>query len=64
VVGRDVTFSYRVESDGPRGIEVLVDFSGTTLSFDAVSTPLKGEHQALNLGLVLAILDRLAGMGW
>ncbi|MFN8818188.1 MAG: bifunctional folylpolyglutamate synthase/dihydrofolate synthase [bacterium] len=63
VLGRDVNFSYRVESEGPNGIEVLVNFSGSTLSFDAVSTPLKGEHQALNLGLVLAIVDQLARMG-
>lgn len=63
IVGEDIDFSYRFEASPQLGKHSRVGITGQTLSFEHVPVPLPGEHQALNCGLVLGVLDRLAGSG-
>ena len=63
VVGKDVEFSYRFESNPNMGPHTRVGLSGDKLSFEHLPVPLKGEHQAFNCGLALAALDKLAVRG-
>jgi dihydrofolate synthase/folylpolyglutamate synthase len=63
VVGKDVEFSYRFESNPNMGPHTRVGLSGDKLNFEHLPVPLKGEHQAFNCGLALAALDKLAVRG-
>jgi dihydrofolate synthase / folylpolyglutamate synthase len=63
VVGKDVDFSYRMEFCPELGQHARVCLNTPRSSFEHLPVPLKGEHQAVNLGLVLAILDELKGLG-
>lgn len=64
VVGRDLEFSSRMEFCPELGQHVRVSLSTPRSSFEHLPVPLKGEHQAMNLGLVLAVLDELRGLGF
>jgi len=48
---------------GGSGPRTRISFSTPRSSYEHVGVPLKGEHQAYNCGLALAILDRLAERG-
>jgi dihydrofolate synthase/folylpolyglutamate synthase len=63
IVGEDIDFSYRFEASPQLGKHSRVGITGERLSFEHVPVPLPGEHQALNCGLVLGVLDRLASSG-
>ncbi|MGP1345954.1 MAG: bifunctional folylpolyglutamate synthase/dihydrofolate synthase [Phycisphaerales bacterium] len=63
IVGKDIDFSYRFEASPQLGKHSRVGMTGQKLSFEHVPVPLPGEHQALNCGLALAVLDRLATGG-
>jgi len=63
VVGKDVEFSYRFESNPNMGPHTRVGLSGDKLNFEHLPVPLKGEHQAFNCGLAFAALDKLAVRG-
>lgn len=63
IVGQDIDFSYRFEASPQLGKHSRVGMTGEKLSFEHVPVPLPGEHQALNCGLALAVLDRLASGG-
>ncbi len=62
-VGSDIEFSYRFEISRQAGPLVRVTLITERSHFEHVTVPLIGEHQAVNCGLSLAILDRLKSRG-
>lgn len=64
VVGDDIEFSLRFESSPQLGPHTRVGLSTPRNVYEHVPTPLPGEHQAMNTGLALAILDKLADRGF
>jgi dihydrofolate synthase/folylpolyglutamate synthase len=63
VVGQDIEFSYRFEITRPIGPHMRVCLSTETSRFEHLAVPLMGEHQAVNCGLALAMLDKLKQRG-
>ncbi len=59
IVGKTVEFSYRFESSRMLGPHNRVCLTTPQSKFEHLAVPLFGEHQALNCGLALAIIDRL-----
>lgn len=57
--GDDIEFSYRVESSRQQGCHTRICLTTPRSRFEHLSVPMLGEHQALNLGLALAMLDQL-----
>lgn len=64
IVGEDIEFSYRFEATPDLGPHARVCLTTRTSSFEHLPVPLKGEHQAANCGLALAILDKLRDRGF
>lgn len=64
VVGRDIDFSSRFEAQSNLGPHHRVSLSSPRNDFDHLQVPLKGEHQTLNCGLALAMLDKLCERGF
>ncbi|MEO1235630.1 MAG: folylpolyglutamate synthase/dihydrofolate synthase family protein [Planctomycetota bacterium] len=62
--GKDVDFSYRFEANRELGPHTRVCLTTNDSKFEHLPVPLKGEHQALNCGLALAILDKLKAHGF
>ena len=62
-VGEDIEFSYRVESSRKNGCHTRVCLTTPQSKFEHLPVPLLGEHQALNCGLALALLDQLKVAG-
>lgn len=63
VCGGDLEFSYRFETSRAGGRMYRVCLNTPNSKFDHVVVPLLGEHQAVNCGLALAVLDKLKGRG-
>jgi len=63
IVGQDIEFSYRFEITRPIGPHMRVNLSTETSKFEHLTVPLMGEHQAINCGLALAMLDKLKSRG-
>ncbi len=63
VVGQEIEFSYRFEITRPIGPHMRVCMTTETNRFEHLTVPLMGEHQAVNCGLALAMLDRLKARG-
>lgn len=64
IVGEDIEFSFRFEWQAGLGPTARVNLSTERSNFEHVPVPLRGEHQALNCGLALAILDKLSERGF
>lgn len=64
VTGRDVDFSYRFESSREHGPHNRICLTTPTSKFEHLRVPLPGEHQAINCGLALAMLDGLKSQGF
>ncbi len=62
-VGTDIEFSHRFEVTRPVGPHVRVSLMTERSHFEHLTVPLIGEHQAVNCGLALAILDKLKARG-
>jgi dihydrofolate synthase/folylpolyglutamate synthase len=62
-VGTDIEFSHRFEVTRPAGPHVRVSLTTQRSHFEHLTVPLIGEHQAVNCGLALAILDKLKARG-
>ena len=62
--GEDIEFSYRFESSRLVGPHTRVSVSTPTSRFEHLHVPLLGEHQAVNCGLALALLDTLKNRGF
>ncbi|MFP4356002.1 MAG: bifunctional folylpolyglutamate synthase/dihydrofolate synthase [Phycisphaerae bacterium] len=61
--GKDIEFSYRVESSRQVGCHARVCLTTGHSRFEHLPVPLLGEHQAVNCGLALALLDELKAQG-
>ena len=61
--GKDIEFSYRVESSRQDGCHTRVCLTTPFSRFEHLPVPVFGEHQALNCGLALALLDQLKAQG-
>ncbi|MBN2561433.1 MAG: bifunctional folylpolyglutamate synthase/dihydrofolate synthase [Phycisphaerae bacterium] len=61
--GDDFAFSYRFESSRASGPHARIGVSTPTSHFDHLVVPLVGEHQAINCGVALGLLDQLKILG-
>ncbi|MEX1016178.1 MAG: folylpolyglutamate synthase/dihydrofolate synthase family protein [Phycisphaeraceae bacterium] len=57
--GNEIDFSYRFEANRELGPHTRVCVTTATSKFEHLPVPLRGEHQAYNCGLALAMLDKL-----
>lgn len=64
VTGKDNDFSYRFESSREHGPHTRICLTTASSRFEHLRVPLPGEHQAINCGLALAMLDGLKGKGY
>jgi dihydrofolate synthase/folylpolyglutamate synthase len=64
VTGSDIDFSYRFESSREHGPHTRICVTTPTSRFEHLKVPLPGEHQAINCGLALALLDKLKAHGF
>jgi len=62
--GDDIDFSYRFESSRIAGPHTRICLTTPRSKFEHLPVPLPGEHQAINCGLALAILDTLKEKGY
>jgi len=64
VTGDDIDFSYRFETSREHGPHTRICLTTSTSKFEHLRVPLHGEHQAINCGLALAMLDKLKSGGY
>ncbi len=64
VTGKDIDFSYRFESSREYGPHTRICLTTPTCKFEHLRVPLPGEHQAMNCGLAIAMLDALKAGGY
>ena len=64
VTGQTIEFSYRFESSRMQGPHNRVCLTTASSKFEHLAVPLLGEHQAINCGLALSVIDRLKGRGF
>ena len=64
ITGKDIDFSYRFESSRKYGPHSRICVTTPTSKFEHLRVPLPGEHQAINCGLALAMLDKLKVDGY
>lgn len=62
--GQDIDFSYRFESSRVAGPHTRICLTTPRSKFEHLPVPLPGEHQAINCGLALAIIDALKEKGY
>ncbi len=63
VTGKSIEFSYRFESSRMLGPHNRVCLTTANTKFEHLAVPLMGEHQAINCGLALAVIDKLKQRG-
>ncbi|OXU14783.1 bifunctional folylpolyglutamate synthase/dihydrofolate synthase [Sedimentisphaera salicampi] len=63
VTGVNVDFSSRFESSREDGPHTRICVQSETSKFEHLKVPLPGDHQALNCGLALTIIDQLKNKG-
>lgn len=61
--GDEIEFSYRVESSRGAGCHARICLTTPRSRFEHLPVPVLGEHQAINCGLALALLDQLKMTG-
>ena len=61
ITGKTIEFSYRFESSRMLGPHNRVCLTTPNSKFEHLAVPLLGEHQAINCGLALSVIDRLKG---
>lgn len=62
--GDEIEFSYRFESSRIGGPQARICVATDTSHFDHLAVPLVGEHQAVNCGVAIGILDQLKNRGF
>jgi dihydrofolate synthase/folylpolyglutamate synthase len=63
ITGKTIEFSFRFESSRMLGPHNRICLTTANSRFEHLAVPLIGEHQAINCGLALSILDKLKGTG-
>jgi len=63
VTGKEIEFSYRFESSRMLGPHNRICLFTPNSKFEHLAVPLIGEHQAINCGVALSIVDRLKTRG-
>jgi dihydrofolate synthase / folylpolyglutamate synthase len=63
ICGKTIEFSYRFESSRMVGPHNRICLTTPNSRFEHLAVPLVGEHQAVNCGLALSIIDRLKMRG-
>ena len=64
VTGSDIDFSQRFETSREHGPHTRICLTTATSKFEHLRVPLHGNHQAVNCGLALAMLDKLKSNGY
>jgi dihydrofolate synthase/folylpolyglutamate synthase len=64
ITGQTIEFSYRFESSRMQGPHNRVCLTTANSKFEHLAVPLLGEHQAINCGLALSVIDRLKTRGF
>ena len=64
VTGTDIDFSHRFETSREHGPHTRICLTTPTSKFEHLRVPLHGNHQAINCGLALAMLDKLKTLGY
>ncbi len=64
ILGRDIEFSSRFGSNDELGPHTRVCVLTDGSQFMHLPVPLPGEHQAINCGLALSVVDSLKGLGF
>ena len=64
VTGKSIEFSYRFEATRMMGPHNRICLTTATSKFEHLAVPLMGEHQAINCGLALAVVDKLKSRGF
>lgn len=64
IAGKTIEFSYRFESSRMQGPHNRVCLTTPNSRFEHLAVPLLGEHQAINCGLALSVIDRLKSRGF
>ncbi len=64
VTGKDIDFSYRFETSREHGPHTRICLATKNSKFDHLRVPMYGQHQAINCGLALAMLDKLKEIGY
>ncbi len=64
IVGKQIEFSYRFESSRMLGPHNRVCLTTANTKFEHLAVPLVGEHQAINCGLALSVIDKLKTRGF
>jgi dihydrofolate synthase/folylpolyglutamate synthase len=64
ITGQSIEFSYRFESSRMQGPHNRVCLTTSHSKFEHLAVPLLGEHQAINCGLALSVIDRLKVRGF
>lgn len=62
--GDQIEFSYRFESSRSHGPQARICIASDTSHFDHLAVPMVGEHQAINCGVAIGMLDQLKGRGF
>jgi len=63
MTGGDIEFSYRFESSRAFGPHTRLSLTTADSRFEHLHVPLLGEHQAINCGVALSMIDALKGRG-
>ena len=63
IAGKTIEFSYRFESTRPLGPHNRICLTTPFSKYEHLPVPLMGEHQAINCGLALSVIDRLKTRG-
>ncbi|MBL8964067.1 MAG: bifunctional folylpolyglutamate synthase/dihydrofolate synthase [Phycisphaeraceae bacterium] len=64
VLGETIDFSCRFEANQELGPHARVVLTTAGSNFEHIAVPLRGEHQSINCGLALAVVDKLRGRGF
>jgi dihydrofolate synthase/folylpolyglutamate synthase len=62
--GDEIEFSYRFESSRVAGPQARICISTPGSHYDHLAVPLVGEHQAINCGVAMGLLDQLKQQGF
>jgi dihydrofolate synthase/folylpolyglutamate synthase len=64
ITGKSMEFSYRFEATRMLGPHNRICLTTPNSKFEHLAVPMMGEHQAINCGLALAVIDKLKTRGF